>query len=243
MTFELHPGKDYTAFGLEGGLLARGARIENPTEGLGQGEQLAFYSPSNEARRGKNEPRRLATTSSGRGYGSGRGSYGMLGVYLAQQQSSPVSLSVVQIEQILGRRLPASARRYRAWWANDRSHSHALSWMDAGWRVHEANLTAERLTFQKSTYATRESSAGIEPRYLKLEDVATYRSTSVSQVYALVRSGEPPAIKLGGRGVWRVDRKKLDDYVDRLEQETHAWTKAHPLNPGERGESDEGALD
>ena len=78
--------------------------------------------------------------------------------------------------------------------------------------------------------ATPESSGGIEPRYLKLEDVATYLSTSVSQVYALVRSGELPAIKLGGRGVWRVDRKKLDDYVERLEKETQAWAKAHPLN-------------
>jgi hypothetical protein len=29
--------------------------------------------------------------------------------------------------------------------------------------------------------------------------------------------------------VWRVDRNKLDDYLDRLEQETAEWTKAHPL--------------
>lgn len=74
-----------------------------------------------------------------------------------------------------------------------------------------------------------ESSAGIEPRYLKLEDVATYLSTSVSQVYALVRSGELPAIKLGGRGVWRVDKDKLDAYLEELEQETARWTKTHPL--------------
>ena len=40
-----------------------------------------------------------------------------------------------------------------------------------------------------------------EARYLKLEDVATYLSVSVPQVYALVRSGELPAIKIGGRGV------------------------------------------
>jgi len=81
-------------------------------------------------------------------------------------------------------------------------------------------------------------SAAIEPRYLKLEDVAAYLSVSGPQVYALVRSGDLPAIKLGGRGVWRVDRNKLDDYLDRLEQETAEWTKAHPLTK-EKGAPEE----
>ena len=71
----------------------------------------------------------------------------------------------------------------------------------------------------------------LEPRYLKLDDVAAYLSVSVPQVYALVRSGELPAIKLGGRGVWRVDRRKLDSYLENLEAETAEWAKAHPLSP------------
>jgi hypothetical protein len=50
----------------------------------------------------------------------------------------------------------------------------------------------------------------------------------VAQVYSLVRSGKLPAIKLGGRGVWWVDRNKLDDYLERLEEETAEWAKAHP---------------
>jgi excisionase family DNA binding protein len=75
----------------------------------------------------------------------------------------------------------------------------------------------------------------LEPRYLKLEDVAAYLSVSVPQVYALVRSGELPAIKIGGRGVWRVDRGKLDQFLENLETETAAWARAHPLNPREKG--------
>lgn len=75
----------------------------------------------------------------------------------------------------------------------------------------------------------------IAPRYLTLDDVAAYLSTSVPQVYALVRSGELPAIKLGGRGVWRVDRSKLDAYLDDLETRTAEWAKAHPLQK-ERGD-------
>lgn len=74
----------------------------------------------------------------------------------------------------------------------------------------------------------------VEPRFLTLEDVATYLSVSVPQVYALVRSGELPAIKIGGRGVWRVDKAQLEAYVERLHEATQAWARAHPLNAREK---------
>ncbi len=76
----------------------------------------------------------------------------------------------------------------------------------------------------------RSVGAGLGPRFLTLEDVAGYLNVSVPQVYALVRSGELPAIKIVGRGVWRVDRHQLEAYIDRLHKETEAWTKQHPLN-------------
>lgn len=44
---------------------------------------------------------------------------------------------------------------------------------------------------------------------------------------------ELPAIKIGGRGVWRVDRAKLEAHVDRLHEETAVWTKANPLGGDE----------
>ena len=74
------------------------------------------------------------------------------------------------------------------------------------------------------------STPGVEPRFYTLEDVATILNVRVAQVYALVRSGELPAVKIGGRGVWRVDRRQLDTYIDRLHEETAAWAKAHPLS-------------
>ncbi|MDP9068869.1 MAG: helix-turn-helix domain-containing protein [Actinomycetota bacterium] len=64
--------------------------------------------------------------------------------------------------------------------------------------------------------------------------MAIYLSVSVPQVYSLVRSGELPAIKIGGRGVWRVDRRQLDEYIERLHEQTQEWARAHPLNPRER---------
>ena len=85
-----------------------------------------------------------------------------------------------------------------------------------------------------ATPGSEEPRAEIEPRFLTLEDVATYLSVSVPQVYSLVRSGALPAIKIGGRGVWRVDRQQLESYVERLHEETKVWAKKHPLNPRDK---------
>lgn len=70
---------------------------------------------------------------------------------------------------------------------------------------------------------------GVEPRFYTLEDVATILNVRVAQVYALVRSGDLPAIKLGGRGVWRVDRLQLEEYIERLHEQTRQWAIEHPL--------------
>jgi hypothetical protein len=63
------------------------------------------------------------------------GRYDLLRRYL---QKVPVGtdrleLTFNDIEGIIGAGLPASAYRYRAWWANDKTHVHARAWMDAGW--------------------------------------------------------------------------------------------------------------
>lgn len=50
---------------------------------------------------------------------------------------------------------------------------------------------------------------------MRLEDVAEELSVNMPQVRSLVRSGELPAIKVGGRGVWRVERTELEAYIDR----------------------------
>jgi excisionase family DNA binding protein len=73
---------------------------------------------------------------------------------------------------------------------------------------------------------------GIEPRFYTLEDVATILNVRAAQVYALVRSGELPAVKLGGRGVWRVDRNQLEAYIERMHEETREWARKHPLTGG-----------
>lgn len=69
----------------------------------------------------------------------------------------------------------------------------------------------------------------MEPRFLQLSDVAAVLNVSDSQVYHLVRSGELPAIKIGGRGQWRVERSKLEEYIQAKYDETAAWVRENPL--------------
>lgn len=68
-----------------------------------------------------------------------------------------------------------------------------------------------------------------DPRFLTLADVSEVLNTSSAQVYALVRRGELPAIKIGGRGQWRVERAKLEEYIQAKYAETAAWVRANPL--------------
>ncbi|TYC97554.1 helix-turn-helix domain-containing protein [Arthrobacter echini] len=48
-----------------------------------------------------------------------------------------------------------------------------------------------------------------QPRFMTLPDVVAELAVSQSQMYALVKSGDLPAIQTGGRGQWRVERVKL----------------------------------
>ena len=66
-------------------------------------------------------------------------------------------------------------------------------------------------------------------RFLKMEDVAEELATTVSQVYHMVRSGELPAIKIGGRGQWRIERERLEEYIEQKYQETAEFVRQNPL--------------
>ena len=73
-------------------------------------------------------------------------------------------------------------------------------------------------------------------RFLHLADVAEVLNISAAQTYALVRSGELPAIKVGGRGQWRVEDVQLEAYIQRMYAQTKRFVEAHPLSaPGSDG--------
>lgn len=70
-------------------------------------------------------------------------------------------------------------------------------------------------------------------RFLQLTDVAEILNISASQSYALVRNGDLPAIKIGGRGQWRVERTELESYIQRCYTETASFVASHPLGRDE----------
>jgi excisionase family DNA binding protein len=70
-------------------------------------------------------------------------------------------------------------------------------------------------------------------RFLTLADVADVLNISSSQTYALVRNGDLEAVKIGGRGQWRVERDKLEEYIARLYDETRKFVAEHPFTDEE----------
>jgi excisionase family DNA binding protein len=68
----------------------------------------------------------------------------------------------------------------------------------------------------------------VTPRFLQLADVAEILNISSAQAYALVRGGDLPAIKVGGRGQWRVEVSELEAYIQRMYAETRALVDARP---------------
>ena len=69
---------------------------------------------------------------------------------VSQTQSS-LTLTFSEIEEIISEPLPASAKKYRPWWANEKdgTHSQRLAWMNAGWLVDKVDLSFSRVTFKR----------------------------------------------------------------------------------------------
>jgi len=52
---------------------------------------------------------------------------------------------------------------------------------------------------------------------------------SAAQAYALVRNGELPAIKVGGRGQWRIEQTQVELYITRMYEQTKTFVESHPF--------------
>lgn len=50
-------------------------------------------------------------------------------------------------------------------------------------------------------------------RFLTLQQVAEELNTRQGTIRALIASGGLPAIQIGGRGQWRIERSRLEDYI------------------------------
>jgi excisionase family DNA binding protein len=73
------------------------------------------------------------------------------------------------------------------------------------------------------------------PRRLTRADVAEELNVTDAQVYALIRRGDLRAIKIGGRGVHRVERSELEAFIQRLYEKTVKWIEEHPFDEDDEG--------
>lgn len=62
-------------------------------------------------------------------------------------ERSGVTLSIKELEDILGVSLPSTARKARSWWANSFYNERAIFWMIAGWKVDSFDAQSEAVTF------------------------------------------------------------------------------------------------
>lgn len=126
--FEIHAGANYFDFGLAEGLRMAGAGLVIPTKGLRQGEQLSYYGNADrlEQASGGTLPPLYGRSATG-------GRYAAIGQMLDDAESSEVSLSLEEIEELIGTPLPPSARKYQAWWYGPKPG--AWPWTRRGWRV------------------------------------------------------------------------------------------------------------
>lgn len=68
-----------------------------------------------------------------------------------------------------------------------------------------------------------------QSRFIPLSDLAEILNISASQAYALVRRGDLRAIKIGGRGQWRIERSELEAYISRMYEESARFISDHPF--------------
>jgi excisionase family DNA binding protein len=92
---------------------------------------------------------------------------------------------------------------------------------------NDAHNDTERLSPAEKEFCP---AMAAEPRFLTLADVAEVLNISTSQVYALVRNQELDAIKIGGRGQWRVERDRLEAYISRMYDQTRDFLVQHPFS-------------
>lgn len=70
---------------------------------------------------------------------------------------------------------------------------------------------------------------GPGPRSPTLSQVAQILGCSNAQVYAMLRHGTIPAIKVGGRGQWRIETTELDRAIEKMYRDTKQHIADHPF--------------
>ncbi len=84
-------------------------------------------------------------------------SYDQLAAHLSRRPTAQWQASFEEIESIIGRKLPNSAYRHPAWWANQTGpgHSQTRGGREAGWRTSKVNLAERNVMFERERAESR----------------------------------------------------------------------------------------
>ncbi len=94
------------------------------------------------------------------------GKYEPLARFLEQLPEDSWDARFLDIEHVLGFKLPKSAHQYQAWWANQESgHSQTLGWQAVGFETNNLDLQGKRVRFVRANQKTN-------VRQLRKEDKA-----------------------------------------------------------------------
>lgn len=88
--------------------------------------------------------------------------YQPLADFLASHKSNEWTATFADIEERLGFRLPASAYKYPAWWANQANggHSQTRGWRSVGWRTTALDLERKSVRFERERESAAPTQAG-----------------------------------------------------------------------------------
>lgn len=76
--------------------------------------------------------------------------YAPLAKFLRNAPHPEVPMSFVEIEKLIGHDLPASSRKYPAWWSNNPSNNvMTRAWLDAGFQTERVDVPRARVVFRR----------------------------------------------------------------------------------------------
>ena len=80
--------------------------------------------------------------------------YAPLSKWLTELPAQEVAVSFRELEEILGFKLPASARTWMAWWENETHpiRSQCKAWVNAGFHTRRLDLHNQTVVFTKRAW-------------------------------------------------------------------------------------------
>ncbi len=157
--------------------------------------------------------------------------YEPLGQYLQNSGFEEVPMTFQQVAKIIGRKLPASAYRHRPWWANEeRGHSHAKAWLQAGYETERVDMAGKKLVFRRVKDTQEKNSSGSfvpgmsEPHRMFKAEESVVKNSGISPLFGALKGtftiapGYDLASPVYTHEEWAGIEKEMESDWDQIEE-------------------------